>query len=919
MKVRKNNFKLMRSKFLLVPILVFFFAITGSTLSFAEEMGSIEVEIEYTNGDKLNTWQTTVKVLQDDGDDAYTIIENPKTNPFLIESLPLGYKYTVEVYVNNMFAQSSFLKKLEESEAKLKVIIPLSGGYRFFVLYDDGQTPIKDATVSIKSDDGHQWNQENTNSQGLTSRFWLQSNSVVEDDFYIAEVTVDEDLIYVYSPVIFFSSAQGDIKIVTPWPKKIDDLITITVYTYVSQKVSQSDGKFVAELYDIDKNKVAQSPVSNRGEAFFSNIEIGKYLLNVVKSAPDPSQESEIWASTVVILSGEKNSFSVFKKGIFAKRTCNCVAFRLDDIQDYYLRNPQVELMKLFQQKKTDLTVGIIGGFFGTDPHLVDFFKKAIPTEVPKLEIASHSWNNDPLINFNKEGQRELLQKTNDKLFEVLQVTPKVFITPQNLFDDNTLALLPELGFTHFSAHIDLNHSPPYLVEDSTLYYFPANTETAKLHATEFFWITQPNSLILDEAYEYLGKYGYAVIMMHPYEFAVRELGIYTGDADMQAIAEVGKLIDELRADGIKLVTIDEISKSVIEGSEPVVVKKPGGPSDEAQSCDCMAFRFTQVQDYYLNDVQIEVFNIFKRKGIPITAGIIGNLFGNDVKLVDYIKNTLKDNDQLIEIANNGWNYEDFTVLTSEEQSSLIKQGNDQISSVLGITPDVFIPPFEKFNDATILALNENKINHISSTIQNDPPPYPFSGLELYHFPEGAVISQYKPELGATESIPFDETFSQIQETLDQHGFAVVTIQPSELAIIKNGNYINQVDDKKFHELELLIDRVRAENLKLVPIGEINIHAGGISIPNWIKNNAGWWSEGFIGDSDFVSGIQFLINEGIMRVPPTTPESSSDTTDEIPSWIKNNAKWWAEGVITDTDFVSGIQWLITNGIIKITA
>lgn len=918
MKAKKNAFRLIRSKFLLVPLLVSFFIITGSALSFGEETGSIEVAIKYTNGDKLNTWQTIIKVLQDDEEIPYVTIENPETNPFLIESLPLGHKYYVEVYVNNMFAGLSFLN-LEEGEAELNVIIPLPGGYRFIVFYDDGQTPIKDATLSIKSDDGHQWNQEKTDAQGMTSRFWLQSNSLVEDDFYIAEVSVDEDLIYVYSPVVFHPSVQGDIKIVTPWPKKIDDLITISVYADISQKVSKSDGDFMVELYDIDKNKVAQSSVNARGDAFFSNLEIGKYLLNVVKSADDPSQESEIYAFRIVLFSGEKNSISVFKKGIFAERTCNCVAFRLDDIQDYYLRNPQVELMKLFQQKKTDLTVGIVGGFFGTDPQLVDFLKKVIPSEVPKFEIASHGWSDDPLTDFNKEDQRELVQKTNDKLFEVLQVTPKVFIPPQNLFDDNTVALLPDLGFTHFSAHIVQNHSPPYLVEDSTLYYFPANTETAVLHPTKYFWEAKSNSVILDEIYEFLGKYGYSVVMMHPYEFAVTELGVYTGGADMQKIAEVGKLIDELRADGIKLVTIDEINQSVIEGAEPVVVKKPDVFQDEAQSCDCVAFRFTQVQDYYLNDVQIEVINIFKRKAIPITVGIIANLFGNDVKLVDYIKNTLEDNDQLIEIANNGWNYEDFTVLTSEEQISLIKQGNDHISSVLGTTPDVFIPPYEKFNDATILALQENKINYISSTIQNDPPPYPFSGLELYHFPEGVVISQYKPELGATESIPFDETFYQIQKTLDQHGFAVVTMQPSELAVIKNGNYINQVDDKKFHELELLIDRLLAENLKLVPIGEINIHAGGISIPNWIKNNAGWWSEGFIGDSDFVSGIQFLINEGIMRIPPTTPESLFDTTDEIPSWIKNNARWWAEGVITDTDFVSGIQWLITNGIIKITA
>ena len=917
MKAKKNAFRLIRSKFLLVPLLVFFFIITGSTLSFGEETGSIEVAIKYTNGDKLNTWQTIVKVLQDGGDDAYTIIENSKTNPFLIKSLPLGHKYTVEVYVNNMFAGSSFLN-LEEGEAELNVIIPIAGGYRFVVLYDDGETPIEGATISIKSDDGHQWNQEITDKQGITTRFWLQSNNLVVDDFYIVEVSVDEDLIYVYSPVIFHPATQGDIKIVTPWPKKIDDLITISVYKDLSQKVSKSDGDFMVELYDIDKNKVAQSSVNNRGEAFFSNLKVGKYLIQVVKSAADPSQESEIWGIQEIVLSGEENSVSVFKKGIFSGKTCNCVAFRLDDVQDWYLRGSQVELMKLFQQKKVDLTVGIIGGSFGDDSHLVDFLKKAIQSEVPKFEIASHSWNVSPLVGFDKEDQRELLVKTNDKLFEVLGVTPKVLIPPQNLFDDNTLALLPEFDITHISAHIEENHSPPYLVGDSTVYYFPANTQTAVLSPTKFFWEIQPNYVTLDEIHEFLDKYGYSIVMMHPYEFAVTELGVYTGDADTQAIAEVGKLIDELRDEGIKLVTISEINENVIEVAEPVEVKKPDASQDTSLSCDCVAFRFTQVQDYYLNDVQIEVFDIFKRKRIPITTGIIGNLFGNDVKLVDYIKNTLEDNDQLIEIANNGWSYEDFTVLTSEEQSSLIKQGNDHISSVLGITPDVFIPPYEKFNDATILALQENKINYISSTIQNDPPPYPFSGLELYHFPEGAVISQYKPELGATESIPFDETFSQIQKTLDQHGFAVVTIQPFELAVVKNGNYINLVDDKKFHELELLIDRVRAENLKLVPIGEINIHAGGISIPNWIKNNAGWWSEGFIGDSDFVSGIQFLINEGIMRVPPTTPESSSDTTDEIPSWIKNNARWWAEGVITDTDFVSGIQWLITNGIIKIT-
>ncbi len=39
-----------------------------------------------------------------------------------------------------------------------------------------------------------------------------------------------------------------------------------------------------------------------------------------------------------------------------------------------------------------------------------------------------------------------------------------------------------------------------------------------------------------------------------------------------------------------------------------------------------------------------------------------------------------------------------------------------------------------------------------------------------------------------------------------------------------------------------------------------------IEIPSWVKNNAGWWATGQIGDSDFVSGIQYLISNGIMNV-----------------------------------------------------
>ena len=46
----------------------------------------------------------------------------------------------------------------------------------------------------------------------------------------------------------------------------------------------------------------------------------------------------------------------------------------------------------------------------------------------------------------------------------------------------------------------------------------------------------------------------------------------------------------------------------------------------------------------------------------------------------------------------------------------------------------------------------------------------------------------------------------------------------------------------------------------------INVGQAETSIPDWIKNNAGWWADGQIDDGSFVSGLQWLISNGIMKI-----------------------------------------------------
>jgi hypothetical protein len=87
-------------------------------------------------------------------------------------------------------------------------------------------------------------------------------------------------------------------------------------------------------------------------------------------------------------------------------------------------------------------------------------------------------------------------------------------------------------------------------------------------------------------------------------------------------------------------------------------------------------------------------------------------------------------------------------------------------------------------------------------------------------------------------------------------------------------------------------------------------------VPSWVKNNAGWWAEGTIPDETFVQGIEYLVETNILIVSSNL-HSATTQQENIPSWIKNNAGWWATGNIDDKTFVQGIEWLISNGLIII--
>lgn len=87
-----------------------------------------------------------------------------------------------------------------------------------------------------------------------------------------------------------------------------------------------------------------------------------------------------------------------------------------------------------------------------------------------------------------------------------------------------------------------------------------------------------------------------------------------------------------------------------------------------------------------------------------------------------------------------------------------------------------------------------------------------------------------------------------------------------------------------------------------------------IKIPSWIKNGARWWSNGEISDAEFIEAVEFLAKEKIITIHKT---GSVEGVKSIPSWLRTSASWWADGLISDTEFAKGLQYLANSGIIQL--
>jgi hypothetical protein len=78
-----------------------------------------------------------------------------------------------------------------------------------------------------------------------------------------------------------------------------------------------------------------------------------------------------------------------------------------------------------------------------------------------------------------------------------------------------------------------------------------------------------------------------------------------------------------------------------------------------------------------------------------------------------------------------------------------------------------------------------------------------------------------------------------------------------------------------------------------------------------IKDAAKMWCGLHAGNASFVKILQILSDNNYVTV------SKSNSSTHIPLWFENTSCWWSSGKISDNDFLSGTQFSLDKGFLKI--
>jgi len=252
--------------------------------------------------------------------------------------------------------------------------------------------------------------------------------------------------------------------------------------------------------------------------------------------------------------------------------TCNCVVFRMDGIQDYWISAGQLAAMNQFMVRNQSLTLGIVTNATGEDTDIVDNVRRGVENSI--FELATHGTNDTAHTALSEEQQRNSLNQSNAKLVTLFGRSSEIFVPPFDAFNAETINAMRQVDMTTLSGNtssiseLQLNGSnnesstlSPLSdpIQSRTIYYIPSTISFKEYIDDQYL----RNSVedIFNNATQSIGAYGYAVVVMNIIDFMIPDpAGDPTETVNVNEITDLARLIDLMLNSNIPIGSFSEVT-----------------------------------------------------------------------------------------------------------------------------------------------------------------------------------------------------------------------------------------------------------------------------------------------------------------------------------------------------------------------
>ena len=238
-------------------------------------------------------------------------------------------------------------------------------------------------------------------------------------------------------------------------------------------------------------------------------------------------------------------------------------------------------------------------------------------------------------------------------------------------------------------------------------------------------------------------------------------------------------------------------------------------------SCNCVIFRFDDIQDYYHRSAQLAIMDEFIHKNQSLSLGLIMHVFGNDSEVKDKVKEGFAKG--LFELDLHGWDHINYSQLPEKTQQETLSAADNKMRSIFGKDSEIFIPPYNTFNNITLMVLSDLKIKVLSSDKFEDSMSY-FNATKsgnqsdiygIYHLPQTIEFNDwYKDEM---LKVPVGDILGNATKNILKYGYAVLTLHPQYFSNVNETTGQETIDKEKMNDLTFVIDQLTASHIKIVP------------------------------------------------------------------------------------------------------